>query len=67
MQGTINWLSSGLAALAFILAMAGCGQAPTMIIDDRAGIRQHEQMGMVPQPSGESTDRSLWMDMQGGG
>jgi hypothetical protein len=52
-------------ALAFVLA--GCGQTPGIIIDDRGNFKKHENLIMAPEPSAESTNQGLWMDMQGGG
>ena len=51
--------------LAFVLA--GCGQTPAIIIDDSGNYTKHENLIMSPEPSGESTNQGLWMDMQGGG
>jgi hypothetical protein len=48
-------LASAILTLAFFLA--GCAQS--------ANYQQHEQMEMVPQPSGQSTDWSLYEDMEG--
>jgi hypothetical protein len=54
-------------ALALAFALSGCSQTPAIIIDDRANFQKHENSIMVPEPSGESTNQGLWMDMQGGG
>jgi hypothetical protein len=54
-------------ALALIFVLAGCGQVPGIIIDDSGNVKKHENLIMVPEPSAESTNQSLWMDMQGGG
>ena len=62
-----NWLKPGLIVLMLALSLAGCAQTPTIIIDDSANIRQHEQLEMVPEPSGQDTNRELYMDMEGGG
>ena len=62
-----NWLKPGLIVLMLALSLAGCAQTPGIIIDDSANIRQHEQLEMVPEPSGQDTNRELYMDMEGGG
>ena len=62
-----NWLKPGLMVLSLALSLAGCAQTPTIIIEDSANIRQHEQLEMVPEPSGQDTNRELYMDMEGGG
>jgi hypothetical protein len=68
MHRKINRLSSGLAALALTFAVAGCAQPPpAMTVDESASYRRSVEMGMVPEPSAESTNLSLWMDMHGGG
>jgi hypothetical protein len=54
-------------ALALAFVLAGCGQTPAIIIDDRANVKRHENSILVPEPSAESTNQGLWMDMQGGG
>jgi hypothetical protein len=53
-----RWLPVGLAILALIFSLAGCVQS--------ASIQQHEQVEMVPQPSWQDTDWSLYEDMEGG-
>jgi hypothetical protein len=68
MYGRIIWQNGRLAALCLALNLAGCGgQTPGLIIDDSANAQRHERLVMDPSPSAESTDLSLWMDMQGGG
>ena len=67
MQGKRNWLKPGLIVLSLSLSLAGCAQTPTILIDDSANIRQHEQLEMVPEPSGRDTNQELNMDMEGGG
>ena len=52
--------------LTLALNLWGCGQTPPILIDDSANIKRHEQLGMAPEPSGQSTDESLRMDMEGG-
>jgi hypothetical protein len=54
-------------ALVLALALTSCARTPSIIIDDHLTYPQHEQMGMVPEPSAQSTNESLWMDMQGEG
>jgi hypothetical protein len=56
-----------LMALALAFVLVGCGQTPAIIIDDRGNYRKHEELIMVPESSGESTNQGIWMDMQGGG
>ncbi len=46
-----------LVILLMAFALAGCVQS--------ASIQQHEQIDMVPQPSGQSTDWSIYEDMEG--
>ena len=67
MRGKRNWLKPGLMVLLLALSLAGCAQTPGIIIDDSANIGQHEQSIMVPEPSGQDTNRELYMDMEGGG
>ena len=55
------------AALALAFVLAGCGQTPAIIIDNSGNYQKHENLIMTPEPSGESTNQELWMDMQGGG
>jgi hypothetical protein len=54
-------------ALALAFVLSGCGQTPAIIIDDSGDYKKHENWIMSPEPSGESTNQGLWMDMQGGG
>jgi hypothetical protein len=56
-----------LMTLFLVLALMGCTQTPAIIIDDNLTCRHREQLEMVPDPSAQSTNESLWMDMQGGG
>ena len=49
------------------LNLWGCAQTPTLIIDDSGNYRKHEDSIMVPEKSGQDTDRELYMDMEGGG
>ncbi len=58
MKGSLKVLNLALAILALAFALGGCAQS--------ASIQQHEQMEMVPQPSGQDTDWSLYEDMEGG-
>jgi hypothetical protein len=67
MQGKRKWLRPGLIVLSLALSLAGCAQTPTIIFDDSGNYRKHEQQIMVPEASGQSTDQSLRMDMEGGG
>ena len=67
MSGRRKWLSFGFIAPVLALALTSCAGPPAIIIDDNLTYRQHEQMEMVPEPSAQSTNESLWMDMQGGG
>jgi PBP1b-binding outer membrane lipoprotein LpoB len=46
-----------LAILALAFSLAGCAQS--------ANYTQNEQVEMVPQPSGQSTDWSLYEEMEG--
>ena len=54
-------------ALALAFVLAGCGQVPGIVIDDSANFKKHENLIMAPEPSAESTNQGLWMDMEGGG
>lgn len=36
-------------------------QTPTLLIDDSARIKQHEQLEMVPESSGPDTDQETYM------
>jgi hypothetical protein len=67
MKKQISRLKRSGAALALALVLAGCGQTPAIIIDDRGDFKKHENLIMTPEPSAESTNQELWMDMQGGG
>jgi hypothetical protein len=67
MRGRKKWLNFGFIALVLALALTACGPTPMIIIDNNLTYRQREQLEMVPEPSGQSTNESLWMDMQGGG
>jgi hypothetical protein len=60
-------LKTGFIFLCLALSPAGCAQTSPILIDDSANIRKHEQLEMVPEPSGQSTDQELRMDMEGGG
>ena len=62
-----KWLKPGLIVLSLALSLAGCAQTSIIRIDDSGNYRKHEQLEMVPEPSGQSTDQGLWMDMEGGG
>ena len=61
-----NWLNHSLIVLSLVLNLWGCAQTPTIIIDDSANYRKHEE-SMVPESSGQDTNRELYMDMEGGG
>ena len=67
MQGKHNRLKPGIIVLSLALSLSGCSQTPTILIDDSANYRQREQLEMVPEPSGQDTNRELYMDMEGGG
>ena len=54
-------------ALALAFVLTGCGQPPAIILDDSGNYKKHENLIMAPEPSGESTNQGIWMDMQGGG
>jgi hypothetical protein len=62
-----RWFGPGLITLALILSGAGCAQTQTLLQEDSANYKQHEQLIMVPQSSGQDTNQELWMDMEGGG
>jgi hypothetical protein len=67
MKKHISRFSRHGVSLALAFTLAGCGQTPAIILDDTANFQKHENSIMVPEPSGESTNQGLWMDMQGGG
>lgn len=67
MKKPTSRLNGYCAALALALALAGCGQAPAIIIDSSGDFKKHENLIMTPEPSGQSTNQDLWVDMQGGG
>lgn len=60
-------LNVGLVILVLAFSLAGCAQTQTFLKEDSAAYDQQEQMIMVPEPSGQSTDQSIRMDMEGGG
>jgi hypothetical protein len=62
-----NWFHPGLLVWWLALSMTGCASTTPILIDDSANIRKHEQSIMVPEPSGQDTNRELRMDMEGGG
>ncbi len=57
MKGRNTGLNLALLILALAFALTGCAQS--------ANYQQHEQTGMVTQPSGQDTDWSLYEDMEG--
>jgi hypothetical protein len=67
MEKNTNWYNRHCVVLALAFALAGCGQTPGIVIDDRGNVIKHEDSIMAPEPSAESTNQGLWMDMQGGG
>jgi predicted small lipoprotein YifL len=67
MKKNVSRFNRHCVVLALVFALAGCGQTPAIILDDSANFKKHEDSIMVPEPSGESTNQGLWMDMQGGG
>ena len=67
MERTNGRLNLSLIVLMLALSLAGCAQTPTIIIDDSANYRKHEESIMVPESSGQDTNRELYMDMEGGG
>jgi len=67
MRGKNPWRNIGLVILALAVSSAGCAQTPTFLQEDGAAYQRHEQMIMSPEPSGQSTEGSLYMDMEGGG
>ena len=67
MKKLTSWFKRHRIALALAFVLAGCGQTPAIIIDDSANVTRHENSIMVPEPSAESTNQGIWMDMQGGG
>jgi hypothetical protein len=67
MKKELSWFRRHRIALALAFTLAGCGQTPGIIINDSANFTKHEDSIMAPEPSAESTNQGLWMDMQGGG
>ncbi len=58
MKAKRKGLYLAMAILALAFSLAGCTQS--------ANYQKHEQVEMVPQPSGQDTDWSLYEDMEGG-
>ncbi len=56
-----------LVPLALAVALAGCAQPPALIMDDSANFLKHQNLIMVPEPSGASTNMGIWVSMHGGG
>jgi hypothetical protein len=67
MERTNGRLNLSLIVLTLALNLWGCAQTPTLIMDDSANYRKHEELIMVPEKSGQDTDRELNADMEGGG
>jgi hypothetical protein len=67
MKKPTNRFNRHCAVLTLALVLAGCGQTPAIIIDDSGNFTKHENLIMTPEPSADSTNQELWMDMQGGG
>ena len=67
MERTNGRLNLSLIVLTLALSLWGCAQTPTLIMDDSANYQKHEQLIMVPEASGQDTNRELYMDMEGGG
>jgi hypothetical protein len=67
MERTNGRLNLSLIVLTLVLNLWGCAQTPTLIIDDSANYRKHEELIMAPEPSAQDTNRELYMDMEGGG
>jgi hypothetical protein len=67
MERTNGRLNLSLIVLTLVLNLWGCAQTPTLIMDDSANYQKHEQLIMVPEASGQDTNRELYMDMEGGG
>lgn len=57
MKGRKKGLDLALFILVLVFSLAGCVQS--------ANYQQHARVEMVPQPSGQSTDWSLYEDMEG--
>ncbi len=57
------WIEIG--CLTLTLALAGCMATQPYQQIDAFDQKRWDNM-MVPEPSGESTNWGLWMDMQGG-
>ena len=67
-MASTEWTLSGVViALAIAFNLAGCAQTPTLIMDDSGNYRKHKEVIMVPEQSGQDTNRELNMDMEGGG
>jgi hypothetical protein len=67
MKKKTNRFNRHRVALSLAFVLTGCGQTPTIILDDSGNYKKHENLIMAPEPSGESTNQGIWMDMQGGG
>jgi len=49
MERTNGRLNLSLIVLTLVLNLWGCGQTPTLIIDDSGNYRKHEQYSIVRQ------------------
>jgi hypothetical protein len=67
MKKKTNRFNRHRAALSLAFVLTGCGQTPTIILDDSDNYKKNENLIMASEPSGESTNQGIWMDMQGGG
>jgi len=67
MERTNGRLNLSIIVLTLVLNLWGCAQTPTLIMDDSANYQKHEKLIMVPEASGQDTNRELYMDMEGGG
>jgi hypothetical protein len=63
----IIWrLALALIALAGGLGVGGCAPG-SVVIEDSGTVAQRADVGMVSEPSAESTNEGIWVSMQGGG
>jgi len=66
MRKIILRLAVACMALAGGLWLGGCAPG-SVVIEDGGTLTQRADVGMVSEPSAESTNEGIWVSMQGGG